>query len=47
MQGMTEKAVFTSLEALCSSCKSVRVRGRIDKAVFMTVEWLSNAYKAV
>ena len=36
MPGMTEKAVFTTLEVLCSSYKPVSVRGRIDKAVFMT-----------
>ena len=42
--GQTHFNYYTGLVKLVQASL---IAGKIDKAVFMTVEWLSNAYKAV
>ena len=37
MSEKIEKAVYTTVEVVCSSCRPVLVPGRIEKAVLTTV----------
>ena len=43
MPGKIEKAVYTSVEVLRSSCKSIYVAGNIKRAVFTAVVVLSSS----
>ena len=40
MAGKNEKAVFSTVKVLLSSCRPVEVAGKNEKAVFTTVEVL-------